>query len=314
MKMCVLLTLSALAIGFTVPAGAQQKEPSLTEQDREQILEIGKKNDEAWSKSDAAALAALFTVDAVFVTPAGMLVGREAIEQRYQTVFKDLEKRLGTDASGESNHIINITRDVEMHAIDNNTVWGVGQWSQTIPGPNHSAKQVHGNWGCVNVRDGDTWKNRMLTVNVTPAPPVTSSAVAQQPDPQLRQRLEALIKKHTDALDKNDAAAVAANFTEDAVNVEQDGPTFGREAIQKLWADRFQNVQFSNNRVTLDEGSPNIIGTDGKQMWATGSWSATIKGKDWGPKDIKGYWTVIREGDDWKIRNLTNNVTPEPTK
>jgi ketosteroid isomerase-like protein len=116
------------------------------------------------------------------------------------------------------------------------------------------------------------------------------------------------------AINKGDAAAVAANYTEDGVAVEQDGPTFGREAIQKLWADRFQNVQFSNNRVTLDEGSPNIIGTDGKQMWATGSWSATIKGKDWGPKDIKGYWTVIREGDDWKIRNLTNNVTPEPTK
>ena len=35
------------------------------------------------------------------------------------------------------------------------------------------------------------------------------------PDPQLRQKLIAAIKKHTDALDKNDAAAVAANFTEE---------------------------------------------------------------------------------------------------
>src|SRR5271154_2851919 len=85
------------------------------------------------------------------------------------------------------------------------------------------------------------------------------------PDPQLREKLIAAIKKHTDALDKNDAVAVAANFTEDGVNLEQDGPTFGREAIQKLWAQRFQNVQFSNNRVTVDEDSPHIIGTDGKQ-------------------------------------------------
>ena len=142
-------------------------------------------------------------------------------------------------------------------------------------------------------------------------------AFAQQtnkPDPQLREKLIAAIKKHTDALDKNDAVAVAANFTEDGVNVEQDGPTFGREAIQKLWADRFKDVQLSNNRVTVDEDSPHIIGTDGKQMWATGAWSATIKGKDWGPKNIKGYWTVIREGDDWKIRNLTSNVTPESAK
>jgi uncharacterized protein (TIGR02246 family) len=142
----------------------------------------------------------------------------------------------------------------------------------------------------------------------------TFAQQTNKPDPQLRQRLIALIKIHTDALDKNDAAAVAAVFTDDGVNVEQDGPTFGREAIQKLWADRFQKMQFSNNRVTVDEDSPHIIGTDGKQMWATGAWSATIKGKDWGPKDIKGYWTVIREGDDWKTLNLTNNVTPEPAK
>src|SRR3984893_11447938 len=72
-------------------------------------------------------------------------------------------------------------------------------------------------------------------------------AFAQQantPEPQLREKLIAVIKKHTDALDKNDAVAVAANFTEDAVSVEQDGPAFGREAIEKLWAERFQKVQF----------------------------------------------------------------------
>jgi ketosteroid isomerase-like protein len=139
--------------------------------------------------------------------------------------------------------------------------------------------------------------------------------IAQQtntPDPQLRERLITRIKAHTDALDKNDAAAVAANFTEDAVNVEQDGPTFGREAIEKLWADRFQKVHFSNNLVTVDEDSPHIISTDGKQMWATGAWSATIQGQNFGPTQIKGFWSVIREGDDWKIRMLTSNVTPAP--
>ena len=142
-----------------------------------------------------------------------------------------------------------------------------------------------------------------------------SPTFAQQkdtPDPQLRQKLVDVIKKHTDALDKNDAVAVAANFTENAVSVEQDGTTFGREAIEKLWADRFQKVHFSNNVVTVDEDSPHIVGTDGKEMWATGAWSATIKGQNFGPVEAKGYWTVIREGDDWKIRMLTSNVTPAP--
>ena len=49
-----------------------------------------------------------------------------------------------------------------------------------------------------------------------------SPIFAQQtnkPDPQLRQKLVDAIKKHTDSLDKNDAAAVAANFTEDGVLV-----------------------------------------------------------------------------------------------
>ena len=133
-----------------------------------------------------------------------------------------------------------------------------------------------------------------------------------KPDPKLRERLIARIKAHTDALDKNDAAAVAANFTEDAVNVEQDGTTFGRAAIEKLWADRFQKVHFSNNQVTVDEDSPHIMGTDGKGMWATGAWSATIQGEKFGPTQIKGYRSVIREGDDWNIRMLCSNVTPAP--
>ena len=135
-----------------------------------------------------------------------------------------------------------------------------------------------------------------------------------KPDPQLRQRLIELIKKHGDAINNNDAAAVAANYTEDAVSVEQDGPTFGREAIEKLWADRFQKVHFSDLVDTLDEDSPHIIGADGKELWATGGWSATIKGENFGPTQIKGFWSVIRirEGDDWKIRMLTSNVTPPP--
>ena len=55
-----------------------------------------------------------------------------------------------------------------------------------------------------------------------------------------------------------------------------------------------------------------MIGMAGKELWATEGWRATIQGKDWGPKEIKGYWSVIREGDDWKIRMLTSNVTPAP--
>ena len=64
--------------------------------------------------------------------------------------------------------------------------------------------------------------------------------------------------------------------------------------------------------IAIDQDSPHIIGTDGKEMWATGGWSTTIKGENFGPTQIKGYWSVIREGDDWKIRMLTSNIIPAP--
>jgi ketosteroid isomerase-like protein len=140
------------------------------------------------------------------------------------------------------------------------------------------------------------------------------SQKANTPDPQLRQRLVAAIKKHTDALDKNDAAAVAGQFTEDGILVTETGPVNGRKAIEKYYEDVFKQVRFSNDLAPVDEDSPHIIGTAGNEMWATGAWSATFQGKDWGPTDFKGYWSVIREGDDWKIRMLPFNTTPPPAK
>jgi hypothetical protein len=66
-------------------------------------------------------------------------------------------------------------------------------------------------------------KTRSLLALVGLAISFALPAFAQQtnkPDPQLREKLIAGIKKHVDALDKNDAVAIAANFTEDAVCVE----------------------------------------------------------------------------------------------
>ena len=132
------------------------------------------------------------------------------------------------------------------------------------------------------------------------------------PDPQLREKLVAAIKKHTDALDKNDATAVAANFTENGILVTPDGPIFGREHIEEYYKDVFKQVQLSGNLAPADDDSPHAIANVGKEMWATGKWSASVKGQDFGPIAARGYWSVIREGDDWKIRMLTFNTTPAP--
>jgi ketosteroid isomerase-like protein len=80
------------------------------------------------------------------------------------------------------------------------------------------------------------------------------------PDPQLRQRLLALIQKYSDAENNNDATALAARYSEDAVEVTDTGPIYGRQAIEKLHADDFQKVHVSNHLITLDQDSPHIIG------------------------------------------------------
>ena len=48
-----------------------------------------------------------------------------------------------------------------------------------------------------------------------------------------------------DAIDSNDAAAIATVYAEDAVLVsDTQGPICGREAIQKFFADVFQKCAF----------------------------------------------------------------------
>ncbi len=135
------------------------------------------------------------------------------------------------------------------------------------------------------------------------------------PDPQLRQALLALAKKFEDAWNNNDAVALAALFTEDAVLVEQSGAVNGREAIEKHYADMFQNVHFSNNVTTYnDPNSPHILCAAGNEMWENGEWSMTWQAKGGDPEQHKGYHTSIAvlEGGVWKKRMLTSNVTPEP--
>ena len=48
-------------------------------------------------------------------------------------------------------------------------------------------------------------------------------------DPQLRQALDDLFKRETEAYNNNDAAAIAGSFTEDAIFVTPLGPFYGRE-------------------------------------------------------------------------------------
>ena len=123
-----------MAISFALPTFAQQKDaadPRIAQQrdllgDVKALAEFGElglKLDEAYNKNDAAAVAALFTEDAVLVAPDGMFSGRKAIEERYKETF---QRSPITD--------FNSRRDRRhLNAIDN-AVWSAGQWFSTFQG------------------------------------------------------------------------------------------------------------------------------------------------------------------------------------
>ena len=89
----------------------------------------------------------------------------------------------------------------------------------------------------------------------------TFAQQTKTPHPQLREQLLALDKKFDDAFANGDAAAIAALYTEDAVIVRDDGgPIYGREAIEKYWADVFKTVHYSKHMSKPEQYSPHIIG------------------------------------------------------
>jgi pimeloyl-ACP methyl ester carboxylesterase len=64
---------------------------------------------------------------------------------------------------------IELFGDAEL-SIAGNEVWRTGEWSFTLQGKSGGPIQLKGYWGAINAREGDTWKIRMLTFNVTPPP------------------------------------------------------------------------------------------------------------------------------------------------
>ncbi len=141
------------AVGLAASATAQQ----VSEQD---ARKAGQSVLDAWNKAalqkDAVANAALFTEDAVRVTPNGLISGRAAIERRAVEDFKAY-----TPDPSKLEKVTMIGSAVMLRA---------GTWSGTYNSP-HGPMHLKGYWSDTDVRDGDTWKIHQETYNVTPPPP-----------------------------------------------------------------------------------------------------------------------------------------------
>jgi uncharacterized protein (TIGR02246 family) len=141
---------AALAFGFVPPVAAQQ----LTEQEARQVAQgIVDAFWKAEQAQDAAAIAALFTTDAIRVFPDGLVLGQAEIEKRSRKSFESFT----ADADKLD----------QIKVIGDNAIWVTGTWSGTWAGPNGPIR-LSGRWVSDYVREGGAWKIRANTFNVTP--------------------------------------------------------------------------------------------------------------------------------------------------
>jgi ketosteroid isomerase-like protein len=86
--------------------------------------------------------------------------------------------------------------------------------------------------------------------------------------------------------------------------VTEYGPAYGRQAIEKVYADMFQEWHFIDMVIKLAQNSPHALGSAGNEAWSNGEWSCTIQGQSGDPIQLNGYFLAVnvREGDTWKIR------------
>ena len=149
MKIRLLLSLVGLAIRFSLPSFAQEQK-AVDQEIRQQIEAVLMKSGEAHNKHDAAAMAALFTQDAVQVldwSGGGTFFGREAIEKNLAVNFASSPPET-------------VDKLVQMYAIGDEisatSEWSAGPWK------GYSVK--------IYVRDADTWKIRMEYAISSPVP------------------------------------------------------------------------------------------------------------------------------------------------
>src|ERR1700722_5024093 len=169
MKTRLLLALAGIAIGLISPTFAQQKD-TVDPKIIEQLQEEDKNFEEAYNKHDAAAIAALFTDDAVLVTPHGTFTGRAAIEKKYKK--EDFEEYNGSDMVTTTDRITPVGNELHLTRRFRANYQSGGSFIK-----------IEGNASPVFVLEGDIWKIRSETVEVT-----KKEVSTQSPTPTLSNR------------------------------------------------------------------------------------------------------------------------------
>jgi ketosteroid isomerase-like protein len=261
MRIPLVVAIVASAMGLSVPAPAQQQK-AVDPEVRKQIEAVFNQFQDAYNKHDADTIAALYSPDAVELRSwRGLLSGQEAIRRMFAFDFASSTGKM------------------------------VSELVQLCPVGNTICEIAHSNvreWKdetvVIYVRDGDTWKRRMVYVSYSPQG-------KDEVDPEARQQIEAILMKFDEAYGEDDQATIAALHTQDAVEVRSWGGAnylcTGRQAI----ATQYENDSRGHPKLVTKVGALYPIGDDVCAIM------------DWTAGTLKGHAAKVftREADSWKI-------------
>ena len=131
-------------------AGNELADPQTTQK----ILALMKAANEAQTNNDPAARVALYTRDAVFVTPdGGPIIGRQAIQKWFTDLYQWWHPKNSIHkVDGDAPHLIGTA---------GNELWATGEYRETGQGKTGEPLPIKGHWLCIFVREGDEWKIRV---------------------------------------------------------------------------------------------------------------------------------------------------------
>ena len=148
-----LFALAGVAIGFAIPAFAQQKD-ALDPQTLALLDAHSMKYSEAYNNNHAAALAALYTEDAVLVTDRGPVHGRQAIEKWFADNFEAVHpKNYSWEEAPNSPRIIGTAANM-LYFLPT-IIRSEGEWSVTLQGKSGEAIPAKGYSSVIYAREGD---------------------------------------------------------------------------------------------------------------------------------------------------------------
>jgi uncharacterized protein (TIGR02246 family) len=152
-----------LLLGSPLPASAEKADSASEQALRQSIETICRQWEAGIAKQDPMAVAALFTEDGIFVTPAGVLRDRQQIKTYYEGAFKQ----------GWNNEVVQL----DQAHLAGNAAWAFGEYTLSGQGPSETLHRA-GRWSMVFERESDGWKIRLLIANV--APPSAAPAPASK--------------------------------------------------------------------------------------------------------------------------------------